>query len=93
MSLTTKGLEELVKKFDPATNVRDVVKITDVQPVASYSWIEANSPTIAIPGTSNFLSLLSLGSLAHQTYSNRISAHLEELEPQTCPCRLGLGVY
>ncbi|TDL17770.1 hypothetical protein BD410DRAFT_729467 [Rickenella mellea] len=41
-----------VIQFSP-TSSSSGVKITNVRPVASYSWIEAPIPTIAVPGSPN----------------------------------------
>jgi hypothetical protein len=47
-----KDLGDQLKSFSPATNeAPEVVKITDVQVIGSYSWIDAQTPTIAVPGT------------------------------------------
>jgi hypothetical protein len=44
------SLEARVATFKPPLGTRDVIKVTDVVPLASYSWIEAKIPTIAVPG-------------------------------------------
>jgi hypothetical protein len=47
---TTEGLEEIsrlgLEPFAPAEAI-----ITDVKHLASYNWIEASTPTIAVPGS------------------------------------------
>ncbi|KIJ16236.1 hypothetical protein PAXINDRAFT_176296 [Paxillus involutus ATCC 200175] len=48
-----KGLEESVQTFS-ATSVAaptSVVQLKDFKPIASYSWIDATKPTIAVPGS------------------------------------------
>ncbi|KAF8841510.1 hypothetical protein BDN67DRAFT_1068471 [Paxillus ammoniavirescens] len=48
-----KGLEEAVQTFS-ATSVAaptGVVQLKDFKPIASYSWIDATTPTIAVPGS------------------------------------------
>ncbi|TDL14082.1 hypothetical protein BD410DRAFT_810016 [Rickenella mellea] len=49
---TKADLGEEVLQFTPPSSSNGV-KITDVRPVASYSWIEAPIPTIAVPGSPN----------------------------------------
>ncbi|KAJ5471284.1 geranylgeranyl pyrophosphate synthetase [Penicillium desertorum] len=48
--MTSEGLEEIsrldLKPFAPAEAL-----ITDVKHLASYNWIEASTPTIAVPGS------------------------------------------
>jgi len=45
-----KDLGGLLKRFTSTASITQAVKVTDVQTVASYSWIEAPTPTIAVPG-------------------------------------------
>jgi hypothetical protein len=54
-----KDLGQLLKTFTPASynnSASDAFQITDLQPIASYSWISwdnnsTNAPTIAVPGS------------------------------------------
>jgi hypothetical protein len=49
-----KGLGAPLKSFSVAANeVAEVVSIGDVEVVGSYSWIDAPTPTIAVPGSPN----------------------------------------
>jgi len=49
-----KDLGNPLKHFSPAASgASEPVKIKDVQAVASYSWIDAKAPTIAVPGSPN----------------------------------------
>ncbi|KAG2742499.1 hypothetical protein P692DRAFT_20956079 [Suillus brevipes Sb2] len=50
-SFITKDLSSKVAKFKPSTDALSPVEITNVKPIASYSWIEAATPTIAVPGS------------------------------------------
>jgi hypothetical protein len=46
-----KDLGNLLKKFSAVTtDTIDPVKLSDVEAVASYSWINSKTPTIAVPG-------------------------------------------
>jgi hypothetical protein len=45
----TKDLGPVLKQFSSERSAE--VSISDVQPVASYSWIDEKTPTIAVPGT------------------------------------------
>ena len=50
-----KDLGNPLKHFSPAASgASEPVKIKDVQAVASYSWIDAKAPTIAVPGAPAF---------------------------------------
>jgi hypothetical protein len=61
-----KDLGKQIKQFAPGTkDVSQVVQITDLQAVASYSWLDSVTPTIAVPGT--FLSITSLKGLIRVT--------------------------
>lgn len=52
-----KDIGELVKSFAVAANkATEVVTISDVQVVGSYSWIDAKTPTIAVPGKPRLIS-------------------------------------
>jgi hypothetical protein len=52
-----KDLDQLLKTFTPASDnnntASDAFQISDVQPIASYSWINNDTimPTIAVPGS------------------------------------------
>ncbi|KAG1763554.1 microtubule associated protein-domain-containing protein [Suillus occidentalis] len=50
-SFITKDLSSEVAKFKPSTDALSPVEITNVKPIASYSWIETATPTIAVPGS------------------------------------------
>lgn len=50
LSFVSKDLGDRLKDFSSTTSVTEPVKISEVIPVASYSWIEAKTPTIAVPG-------------------------------------------
>ncbi|KAG2740740.1 hypothetical protein P692DRAFT_20880729, partial [Suillus brevipes Sb2] len=50
-SFITKDLSSKVAKFKPSTGALSPVEITNVKPIASYSWIKAATPTIAVPGS------------------------------------------
>jgi hypothetical protein len=44
-------LGDLLKQFSVgACNTTDAIKLSEVEPVASYSWINERAPTIAVPG-------------------------------------------
>jgi hypothetical protein len=45
-----KDLGDLLKRFTRASDQAPALKITDVQAIASYSWLDAPTPTIAVPG-------------------------------------------
>jgi len=46
-----KGLTKQLKVFTPASaSASDTLQITDVQAIASYSWLNTTTPTIAVPG-------------------------------------------
>jgi len=49
-SFILKDVADEVTKFTESTGALSPVKIINVQPIASYSWIEARTPTIAVPG-------------------------------------------
>ena len=49
-SFILKDVADEVTKFTQSTGALSPVKITNVKPLASYSWIEARTPTIAVPG-------------------------------------------
>jgi hypothetical protein len=54
-SPTTKfiknNLTQRLKVFTPASaGDSDALHITDVQAIASYSWLKTTTPTIAVPG-------------------------------------------
>jgi hypothetical protein len=50
-SFILKDVADEVIKFTKSTGTTlSPVSITDVKPIASYSWIEARTPTIAVPG-------------------------------------------
>jgi hypothetical protein len=41
-----------VKTFSPTVfEAAGAIELSDVKAVASYSWIDAKTPTIAVPGT------------------------------------------
>jgi len=47
-----KDLGNLLKRFSAvATDATDTIKLSGVEAVASYSWIDSKTPTIAVPGT------------------------------------------
>ena len=47
-----KDLARVIKVFSPGTsNVSEEAEINNVHPVASYSWIDEKTPTIAVPCT------------------------------------------
>jgi hypothetical protein len=50
-SFILKDLADQVAKFKRSTDTLSPVEITNVKPIASYSWIEAATPTIAVPGS------------------------------------------
>lgn len=50
-SFILRDLADKVAKFKRSTDTLSPVEITNVKPVASYSWIEAATPTIAVPGS------------------------------------------
>ncbi|KAG2109056.1 uncharacterized protein F5147DRAFT_693865 [Suillus discolor] len=50
-SFILKDLGDKVAKFKRSTATLSPVEITNVKPIASYSWIEAATPTIAVPGS------------------------------------------
>jgi hypothetical protein len=46
-----KDLTQQLKVFTPASaSASDALQITDVQAIASYSWLKTTTPTIAVPG-------------------------------------------
>jgi hypothetical protein len=46
-----KDVENLLKSFSTVTTeTADTIKLSDVEAVASYSWINSKTPTIAVPG-------------------------------------------
>ncbi|KAG9013884.1 hypothetical protein FRB94_004264 [Tulasnella sp. JGI-2019a] len=45
----TKDLQQAVKRFTPSTTTTGAIKISDVEAVASYSWLDEPSPTILVP--------------------------------------------
>ncbi|KAG1725886.1 uncharacterized protein EDB91DRAFT_80558 [Suillus paluster] len=50
-SFILKDLADEVTKFKRSKSSLSPVDITNVKPIASYSWIEAGEPTIAVPGS------------------------------------------
>lgn len=50
-SFILKDLADKVVNFKRSTDTLSPVEITNVKPIASYSWIEASTPTIAVPGS------------------------------------------
>ncbi|KAJ8584214.1 hypothetical protein M405DRAFT_866416 [Rhizopogon salebrosus TDB-379] len=46
-----KDIADEVTEFTKSTGALSPVKITNVKPIASCSWIEARTPTIAVPGS------------------------------------------
>lgn len=50
-SFILKDLGDKVAKFKRSTGTLSPVEVTNVKPIASYSWIEAATPTIAVPGS------------------------------------------
>ena len=54
LSFVLKDLEERVTTLsvDATVYASEVVRLRHVEPVASYSWIDAPVPTIIIPGMS-----------------------------------------
>lgn len=50
-SFVLKDLADKVARFKRSTDTLSPVEITNVKPIASYSWIEAATPTIAVPGS------------------------------------------
>ncbi|KAG8859345.1 hypothetical protein FRB96_004560 [Tulasnella sp. 330] len=46
----TKDLQQVVQRFTPNIAATGQVKISDVEAIASYSWLEEISPTILVPG-------------------------------------------
>ncbi|KAG1745762.1 hypothetical protein EDB19DRAFT_1927161 [Suillus lakei] len=50
-SFILKDLADKVAKFKRSTDYLSPVDITNMKPIASYSWIEAATPTIAVPGS------------------------------------------
>ncbi|KAG1724963.1 hypothetical protein EDB19DRAFT_1915270 [Suillus lakei] len=48
-SFILKDLADKVAKFKRSTDDLSPVDITNMKPIASYSWIEAATPTIAVP--------------------------------------------
>ncbi|OJA09735.1 hypothetical protein AZE42_06861 [Rhizopogon vesiculosus] len=50
-SFILKDVADEVTQFTQSTDSLSPVKIINVKPVASYSWIEARTPTIAVPGS------------------------------------------
>lgn len=54
LSFVLKDLEERVATLsvDATGYASEVIRLRHVQPVASYSWIDASAPTIVVPGRS-----------------------------------------
>ncbi|KAG2354836.1 hypothetical protein BDR07DRAFT_1474275 [Suillus spraguei] len=50
-SFILKDLADKVVNFKRSTDTLSPAEITNVKPIASYSWIEAATPTIAVPGS------------------------------------------
>ncbi|KAG2112945.1 hypothetical protein BD769DRAFT_1673915 [Suillus cothurnatus] len=50
-SFILRDLADKVAEFKQSTDTLSPVEITNVKPIASYSWIEAPTPTIAVPGS------------------------------------------
>ncbi|OAX36391.1 hypothetical protein K503DRAFT_721461 [Rhizopogon vinicolor AM-OR11-026] len=50
-SFILKDVADEVTQFTQSTDSLSPVKIINVKPIASYSWIEARTPTIAVPGS------------------------------------------
>ncbi|KAG9013886.1 hypothetical protein FRB94_004266 [Tulasnella sp. JGI-2019a] len=49
-SHVTKDLQQVVKRFTPSVTATGAIKISDVQAVASYSWLDESTPTVLVPG-------------------------------------------
>ncbi|KAG9019854.1 hypothetical protein FRB90_003444 [Tulasnella sp. 427] len=47
----SKNLGDLLETFQVPTDASERVEITNVQTVASYSWVEAPTPTIVVPAS------------------------------------------
>jgi hypothetical protein len=46
-----KDLGNLLKSFSAVTtDAADAIKLSGLEAVASYSWINSKTPTIAVPG-------------------------------------------
>ncbi|KIY64784.1 hypothetical protein CYLTODRAFT_357962 [Cylindrobasidium torrendii FP15055 ss-10] len=50
-SFLTTGLEAKLKSLTPPAHGAEAATVSDVVPVASYSWIEGQTPTIAVPSS------------------------------------------
>ncbi|KAG2353193.1 hypothetical protein BDR07DRAFT_1496747 [Suillus spraguei] len=50
-SFIIKDLADKVVNFKQSTDTLSPVEITNIKPIASYSWIEAATPMIAVPGS------------------------------------------
>ncbi|KAJ5409392.1 uncharacterized protein N7487_003751 [Penicillium crustosum] len=50
LKASTGGLEEISPRSLDSSNPAEAI-ITDVKHLASYNWIEAPEPTIAVPGS------------------------------------------
>jgi hypothetical protein len=48
--MTSEGLEE-ISRLDLKPSAPAEALITDVKHLASYNWIEASTPTIAVPSS------------------------------------------
>lgn len=57
LSFVLKDLEERVATFpaDITGYASELVQLRHVKPVASYSWVDAPIPTIAVPGRPKLL--------------------------------------
>ncbi len=81
----TEGIEDIIKSFDRNASAPIApVRITDVRPIASYSWLNTGGkePTVRVPGTNRLGSLSQC--LASKTKS-RVSACLEQQQPYAGP--------
>ena len=95
ISFVLKDAADEITKFTQSTGTLRPVSITNVKPIASYSWIEARTvtPTIAIPGervmlSSYSISLISLFLLSH----TRVTPSLVHWPPAS-PGRLWNCIY
>lgn len=72
-SFIRKDLGDVLRKFSPAEIIASkAITVSNVQEVASYSWIDAPMPTIAVPSTiCHFFYQILLLTNAARTYKAR----------------------
>lgn len=52
----TEKLGLKIEEFTPSSTV-EPIEISDVKPIASYTWLDSSEPTIVVPGEHSFCGL------------------------------------